>query len=145
MNQQSVTEKILSYVEANLESSLTLEAIAKEFHYSKFYMERAFKKDTGVSLYRYIRGRRLNEAARKLAESARPVIEIALESGYLSQQAFAQAFRAEYGCTPREYRENGRFMSKQQRAEAVRCRNGVSRRGGNMARSFRFREAGMAA
>lgn len=138
MSQRSVTEEIVSYVEANLENSLTLDTIAKELHYSKFYMERTFKKETGVSLYQYIRGRRLSEAARKLTENTRPVIEIALESGYLSQQAFAQAFRDAYGVTPREYRENGRFIPGMERMDAGA--------GGNIKmRSFRSGEGRMAA
>ena len=92
MKQSLVTERILSYVGKNLESAMTLDTIAKELHYSKFYLERTFKKDMGISLYQYIRRRRLNEAAEKLGNTDRPVIEIALEAGYLSQQAFAQAF-----------------------------------------------------
>lgn len=109
----AVTEKILSYVETHLDETLSLEKIGKALHYSKFYIARVFKENTGTTLYRYIRGRRLNEAARKLAESGRPVMEIALEAGYESQQAFMQAFHQEYECTPLEYRRNGLFVPKQ--------------------------------
>lgn len=108
----SVTGKILSYIEANPNQNLTLERLAKELHYSKYYMARTFKKDTGMTLCKYIQGRRLEAAARELAETKRPVVEIALEAGYGSQQAFARAFRREYGCTPRTYRKAGVFSVK---------------------------------
>lgn len=108
-----MTKNILSYVEKHLDSELSLEKIAKELNYSKFYIARVFKEDTGLTLYQYIRSRRLNESARKLVETKRPVIEIAFLAGYGSQQAFTQAFHREYGCTPQEYRRNGIFLPKQ--------------------------------
>lgn len=41
MKGKSVVNRILSYVERNLENDLTLEEIARELHYSKFYVEAA--------------------------------------------------------------------------------------------------------
>lgn len=115
MRDTSITRKILLYIESHLDQELSLERIAKEFSYSKFYIARIFKDHTGVTLYKYVQGRRLNEAARKLAETKRPVTEIALEAGYGSQQAFTQAFRCIYNCTPQEYRRVGIFLPKQNR------------------------------
>lgn len=115
MRDTSILRKILLYIENHLDQELSLEKIAKEFHYSKFYMARIFKDHTGVTLYKYVQGRRLDEAARKLTETDRPVIEIALDAGYGSQQAFAQAFRRIYKCTPQEYRREGVFLPKQDR------------------------------
>lgn len=108
-----MTGRVLSYVESHLDSVLSVEKIAEELHYSKFYIARVFKADTGLTLHRYIRGRRLNESARRLAETKLPVMEIAFLAGYGSQQAFTQAFHQEYGCTPQEYRRNGIFLPKQ--------------------------------
>ena len=107
MSIRPVTQSILSYVEKHLDSELSLEKIAKELNYSRFYIARVFKEDTGLTLYRYIRGRRLKESASKLAETKQPVVEIALAAGYSSQQAFTQAFHREYGCTPQAYRRSG--------------------------------------
>ncbi|MCI8483161.1 MAG: helix-turn-helix transcriptional regulator [Lachnospiraceae bacterium] len=105
-----ITEKILSYIENHLERDLSLETIARELNYSKFYMARVFKEDTGSTLYQYIRRRRLEEAARKLAETPKSLVEISLEAGYSSQQAFTQAFRHVYQCTPQEYRRLSLFL-----------------------------------
>ncbi len=115
MRDPSITKRILLYIEDNLDKELSLEKIAKEFNYSKFYIARTFKENTGATLYKYIQGRRLDEAARKLAETDRPIVEIAFEAGYGSQQAFTQAFRCIYACTPQEYRRAGIFISKQGR------------------------------
>ncbi|MBD5519976.1 MAG: helix-turn-helix transcriptional regulator [Lachnospiraceae bacterium] len=115
MKDKSITKRILSYIEDNLDKELSLDKIAQELSYSKFYIARTFKDNTGITLYKYIQGRRLDEAARKLAETERPIVEIAFEAGYASQQAFTQAFRLVYICTPQEYRRAGVFLPKQSR------------------------------
>lgn len=104
MEKMWITKKVLLYIEENLDKDLTLEEIAAEFQYSRFYVARKFRESTGVTLHKYIQGRRLDEAARKLAETRQPIAQIAFEAGYGSQQAFTQAFRCEYQCTPQEYR-----------------------------------------
>ncbi|MDE7223629.1 MAG: AraC family transcriptional regulator [Acetatifactor sp.] len=117
MGKPSVTEEVLSYIESHLEQELSLEEIAGALCYSRYYVARAFKEKTGMTLHKYIQGRRLNEAARKLAQTRQPIIEVAFDAGYGSQQAFAQAFRQEYRCTPQEYRRIGRFVPRQDRME----------------------------
>ncbi len=42
MGKKTVTEQVLSYIESNLDKELTLEKIAKELNYSKFYLARQF-------------------------------------------------------------------------------------------------------
>ena len=113
MKDKSITKRILSYIEDNLDKELSLDKIAQELSYSKFYIARTFKDNTGITLYKYIQGRRLDEAARKLVQTKRPIVEIAFEAGYASQQAFTQAFRLVYICTPQEYRRTGVFLPKQ--------------------------------
>lgn len=115
MNNITVTKRVLLYVERNLDQDLTLEKIAKEFNYSKFYLARIFKADTGCTLYKYIRGRRLDKAARRLVETETPIVEIAHEAGYDSQQAFTQAFHNEYLYTPQEYRRMGVYAPEPNR------------------------------
>ncbi len=104
MKDTSMTEEILLYIEEHLYHELTLEKIAKELHYSKFYMARTFKEHTGLTLY---------QAARMLTERKKSIAEIALEVNYSSQQAFTKAFRGTYGCTPQEYRRIGVYMPGQ--------------------------------
>ncbi len=115
MEGMSITKKILFYIEAHLDKELTLEKLAEELKYSKFYLARTFKENTGTTLYKYIQGRRMDEAARKLAETEKPIVEIAFEAGYGSQQAFTKSFRDVYICTPQEYRKTGVFHPRHSR------------------------------
>jgi AraC family transcriptional regulator len=59
-----------------------------------------------MSLSAYLRGRRLTEAARLLAAGAPDILEVALEAGYGSHEAFTRAFREQFGLTPEQVRAN---------------------------------------
>ena len=113
MKDEKIVKKIMSYIEAHLDEDLSLENIADNLHYSKFYLARTFAEQTGSTIGKYIQRRRLTLAARKLVETNEPIIEIAYEAHYNSQQAFTLAFRRLYLCTPQVYRKRGRFDIKQ--------------------------------
>jgi len=55
----------------------------------------------------YLRGRRLSEAARVLAEGAPDILAVALDAGYGSHEAFTRAFRDQFGKTPEVVRAEG--------------------------------------
>lgn len=113
MRDDSIVKKIASYIETHLDEDLSLESIAKDMHYSKFYLARIFAEQTGSTIGKYIQGRRLTQAARKLVETNKPIVQISYEAHYNSQQAFTLAFRRRYLCTPQVYRKRGIFDSKQ--------------------------------
>lgn len=100
MKKDKIVEKVTSYIEAHLEEDLSLEHIAEALHYSRFYLARTFAEQTGSTIGKYIQGRRLTLAARKLVETNKPIVEISYEAHYNSQQAFTLAFRRLYLCTP---------------------------------------------
>ena len=113
MSDENVIEKVLTYIDDHIEEELSLDTIAAVFNYSKFYMARIFAKRTGYTIYKYIQGRRLRQAAQKLVETNKPIVEIAYEAQYSSQQAFTQAFSRVYQCSPQVYRKNGIFYPVQ--------------------------------
>jgi AraC family transcriptional regulator len=101
-------DNALWYVERHFASELTLEAIAEHAGVSPHYLTRAFSAVTGRSLMRYVRGRRLTAAARRLAEGAPDILAVALEAGYGSHEAFTRAFRDQFGVTPEMVRARRR-------------------------------------
>ncbi len=113
MKKDKIVEKVTSYIEAHLEEDLSLEHIAEALHYSRFYLARTFAEQTGSTIGKYIQGRRLTLAARKLVETNKPIVEISYEAHYNSQQAFTLAFRRLYLCTPQVYRRRGKFDIRQ--------------------------------
>src|ERR1700710_881424 len=97
-------QKALWFIESHLASPLTLDEIAGVGGISRFHMVRAFAAATGLSVMRYVRARRLSEAARALAGGAPDILSVALEADYGSHEAFTRAFREHFGVTPETVR-----------------------------------------
>lgn len=104
MGTEKTIKKIIDYIENHLDSQLSLDEIAKEAGYSKFHLNRVFLEWVGCTIYKYIQMRRLTVAAEKLVYTQKPIIEIAYEANYSSQQSFTFAFRQLYGHPPQAYR-----------------------------------------
>src|SRR5437879_9210831 len=104
-------QKALWYIEGHLDDALTLDKIAGIGGVSRFHMVRAFAAATGLSVMRYVRARRLSEAARALANGAPDILTLALDADYGSHEAFTRAFRDHFGLTPEAVRAATRLDS----------------------------------
>ena len=102
-------QKALWYIESHLADALSLEQIAGVGGVSRFHMVRAFAAATGLSVMRYVRTRRLSEAARALAGGAPAILNVALDADYGSHEAFTRAFRDHFGVTPETVRAASRL------------------------------------
>src|SRR3989442_10023910 len=98
-------QKALWFIESHLADELTPDEIAGVAGISRFHMVRAFAAATGLSVMRYVRARRLSEAARALAGGAPDILNLALEADYGSHEAFTRAVRDHFGVTPETGRQ----------------------------------------
>ena|SRR6185437_7127190 len=96
--------KAIWFVESHFAEDISLDDIAAASGVSRYHLVRAFGFATGTSVMRYLRGRRLSEAARALARGAPDILSVALEAGYGSHEAFTRAFREQFGLTPEAVR-----------------------------------------
>jgi AraC family transcriptional regulator len=96
--------KAVWYIESNFVREIDLDEIASAAGVSRFHLTRAFGQSFGRSAIRYMRGRRLSEAAKKLADGAPDILSVALDAGYASHEAFTRAFREQFGTTPEQFR-----------------------------------------
>jgi AraC family transcriptional regulator len=101
-------QKALWFIESHLADALTLDEIAGVAGISRFHLVRAFAVATGFSVMRYVRARRLSEAARALAGGAPDILNLALDADYGSHEAFTRAFRDHFGVTPEAVRSAAR-------------------------------------
>ena len=108
-----IVSRAIRYMEDNLHDKLDLDMVASALHYSKYHLHRIFAKTVGLTIHDYAKRRQLTEAAKLLVFSKKPIIEIALMSGYESQQAFTDIFKAMYKTTPAEFREAEEFYPLQ--------------------------------
>ncbi|MCL2545057.1 MAG: helix-turn-helix transcriptional regulator [Clostridia bacterium] len=90
------------------DDGLTLRTIARESGYSEFHMTRKFKDLSGTSLRAYLRGRRLAFALIDVRDTAKNLLDIAVDYGFSSHEAFGRAFKATYGIPPSAYRAKPR-------------------------------------
>lgn len=112
-DQKDVVKKVIDYIENHLEKEINLDNISENAGYSKFHLNRIFTEYTGITIYQYLQRRRLTVAAEQLVCSDKPIMQIAFEAGYDTQQSFSFAFKQMYLYPPKLYRELGVFIPKQ--------------------------------
>jgi len=98
------TRQAHDYLLTHQGSRITLPALAAKFHLSQSSLKICFKALYGVPVASYLRGLRMDTAARLLQESDLPVAEIAHRVGYEDPSRFAAAFRRHTGRRPTELR-----------------------------------------
>lgn len=106
MNQRQTVTAAISYIEENLSEKISLEQIARNIHYSKYYLAHEFSEQTTFSIYDYLKRRRLNEATKLLATTDKKIIEIALNSGYQTHRSFSKAFSELFKISPKNFKKN---------------------------------------
>ncbi len=101
--------KTIDFIENHLNDKLKLDHISNKIGYSKFYLNRLFQEEVGLTIHKYIKKRRLEEAAKRLKDSEDSISDIAYDANYESLQAFTYAFKKMYQYPPKIYRKLGVF------------------------------------
>jgi AraC family transcriptional regulator len=96
--------RLRDFVESSLDKNITLDMLAHESGLSIYLLPRAFKQQFGASPHQYVLDRRLALACSLLANTDRPITEVALETGFSSQSHLTSTFKKRTGVTPNGYR-----------------------------------------
>ncbi|WP_342379522.1 AraC family transcriptional regulator [Myxococcus stipitatus] len=97
-------QRVTDFIEAHLEESLGLEALASVVDLSPSHFTRSFKRATGTTPHQFVLARRLERARTLLATTALPLADIAQRAGLSSQSHFTALFRARFSVTPARFR-----------------------------------------
>lgn len=97
----------LAYIEEHLTGEIDYREAAKRALCSEYHFKRMFSFLAGLPLSEYVRRRRLTLAAFDLQSSQLKIIDIALNYGYSSPDAFTKAFQQFHGVLPSEARTAG--------------------------------------
>jgi len=108
--QRALVESIRAFMRQNLHNpDLTPPVIAAAHHISLSYLHRIFQQESqGETVAAWIRRRRLEGAHRDLADPSlrgTPIQTVAARWGIPRASDFTRAFRAAYGLSPTEYRQ----------------------------------------
>lgn len=99
---------VLHYLRAHCQEALSVEKIAADTHFNKFYLCHFFREETGLTLMQYLYEQRFFLARQQLSDSKLSVAEIAQNCGFGSSSHFCTYFRRHEGMSPREYRRKFR-------------------------------------
>ncbi len=102
-------ETMIDWVENNIEETPTLEAMAKYVGYSSYYCSSKFHEAVGISFKEYVQQRKLALAVSQLMNTNKRILDIAVQYGFSSNEAFTRAFSKLYGCSPNEYRKQSNY------------------------------------
>lgn len=97
-------QKLIDWIDDHAVDNPSLSEISKQVGYSPWYCSEQFHRVVGMTIKEYMAKRRLTFAALALRDTDIPLIDIALEYGFSSQQALTRAFAKAYGCAPSAYR-----------------------------------------
>ncbi|EOW6742959.1 superoxide response transcriptional regulator SoxS [Cronobacter dublinensis] len=106
MSHQEIIHALTQWIDEHIDQPLNIDVVAKKSGYSKWYLQRMFRTVMHQTLGEYIRKRRLQLAAQELRTTQRPIFDIAMDYGYVSQQTFSRIFRRQFDRTPSDYRQS---------------------------------------
>jgi AraC-like DNA-binding protein len=98
----TLVKTVSRYLDAHLSDPVTLDELSRAVFLSKYYLERVFRRETGVSIYQMLQQKRMI-LARNLMREGLSLTSIAMQCGFSEYSGFYKAFRNEYGMSPREY------------------------------------------
>ena len=97
----------IGYMEAYLESTISMRDLAKSVGLSQRQVERLFQENLGLTPARFYHNLRLDRARVLLRQTAMPVLEIAIATGFNSTSYFTKSYKSKFGYTPRQERLDG--------------------------------------
>ncbi len=95
-------QALFEYLQDNYNQKITLSALSSLTGRDKFNVVRTFRRHTGMSPHEYLNQVRLLHVKRNL-RNQKPIIDVALESGYYDQSHLNKSFKGSFGITPGQY------------------------------------------
>ena len=116
--------KVIMYINDELEKDLTVESIAAYFHISTSHLSRIFREHVGITLVEYLNVRRVEESQYYLRHTNKSITSISKQFHFCNQSYFTRIFKKYTGVTPKHFRDElhhefYRFEMKGQELETV--------------------------
>ncbi len=104
---EELLEKVLEYIQDNLDGKLSVGATAQHFHVSESTLTHLFQRELKTGFYKCVTQRRLAEA-KNLIHKGYSMEQVSLAVGFSEYSAFYRAFKSEYGVSPMKYQKMAR-------------------------------------
>ena len=105
--------KVLEHIDVHAAEPLSVERLSRVAAFSEYHFHRQFSAHFGIAVHEYVRAVRLMRASDQLGfRYWRSVLEVSLDSGYESPEAFARAFKRHFGQTPSQFQSSPDWRSR---------------------------------
>ncbi len=98
-------DQVNAYMGQHISERLTVDSIAKHFHYSRTRLSHIYKNTTGTGIHQTLFSLRMLQAKQMLLKKDLSITEISERLGFSSPQYFSARFSAETGIPPSQYAE----------------------------------------
>jgi AraC-like DNA-binding protein len=99
-----MVDELDGYIRENISDEISNTELGAIFGYHPFYVSRMLKEKKGLTMRQYVIAYRLKLAKDMLRTTDRSASEIAEACGFTDASYFAKTFKASFGMTPKEYR-----------------------------------------
>lgn len=108
---RDMAESMRSFIKQNYKSHLSTKEVAEAFHINPSYASRCFSQKYQMTITEYIMSVRVKQAKILLSTTEAPIGNIALNVGYDDVNYFSRIFKKIVGCSPLQYRMEGKKAS----------------------------------
>ncbi len=101
----NIIRDICYYLTAHINEEISIDDLAQEFNYNKFYIIRQFKKYTGFTINEFINECRVYNSTNPLIFTDDTILKIALTNGFNSLEYYSEKFKDIIGVSPLKFRQ----------------------------------------
>ena len=98
-------DKVISFIEENLDKNLTVEYISKCTNLSKSVIYKDFRNNYNCTLKEFVNKKRIEKSIRFLENTNMSIEEISAKAGFSSSAYYAALFKKAKGLSPLKYRK----------------------------------------
>ena len=98
--------KVIQYIRSNYFKKISLDEISKYVNFSKTYLSRIFKEETGQNISMYMNKVRIEKAKLFLTDKSTSLVDVANSVGFEDQSYFTKVFKSIVGTSPKKYQES---------------------------------------
>ena len=107
-----VVRQMLEFIEQHFSEKIVMQDVVSSLNYSETFLNKRFKKVTGMTFTEYLNRFRIQTAVEILNKESTSSPEVGYLCGFSTPKYFKDVFRKYVGCTPKEYREAARKHQK---------------------------------
>lgn len=99
--ENDIVKDIISYINTNFDTITKLQDVTDNFYYTKNYINKLFKKSTGITIPRYVNIKKM-ENVERLCKKGNSLTHSCIKSGFTSYNNFAYTYKKEFGICPKK-------------------------------------------